>query len=279
MAEDFIHPTAAALLRTHGLRPKKDWGQCFLQDRRVIERIVATIDPGLQDTVVEIGAGLGAITYPLTARAQCLLAIERDRDLATILREQLATYAHAHVVEANALQYDFRQHEPPLTVVGNLPYQISSPLLFRLLAQRDAISRAVVMLQRELAERIAASPGNRTYGVPSVLFQQYADVKLCFHVKRTAFIPSPNVDSAIIELCFRETPRASAPEPLFTEIVRTAFGGRRKMLQRALRSRFQPQQLKTAFESADIDSRQRAEQLSVEQFATLARALESVVNS
>lgn len=266
---------AAELLRQHGRQAKKSWGQNFLHDPRVVARIVeaAAIQP--TDVVVEIGAGLGALTGALAARAARVLAIERDRELASLLRQAFAGAASVAIVEANALTFDFAAvgSAERLVVVGNLPYNIASPLLFRLLEARAHLRSATVMLQRELAQRLVAGPGSRRYGVPSVLLQQHADLQTCLQVGRGAFVPAPRVDSTVIRLDFRTVPRAPADDAALRLTVRTAFGMRRKTLLRALSAAFPEHAVAAALAECGIDPRARAETLTVAQFAALAQAL------
>lgn len=266
---------AAQLLRQHGRQAKKSWGQNFLHDPRIVARIAdaAALQP--TDVVVEIGAGLGALTGALAARARRVLAIERDRDLALLLRQAFAEVASVTILETNALTFDFAAVAAAerLVVVGNLPYNIASPLLFRLLDQRAALRSATVMLQRELAQRLVAGPGTRRYGAPSVLLQQHAELHTCLQVGRGAFVPPPRVDSTVIRLDFRAAPRAPADDAALRQTVRAAFGMRRKTLLRALSAAFPGEAVALALAQCGIDPRARAETLSVMQFAALSRAL------
>ena len=261
------------LLARYGLRPKKSWGQCFLQDPGVVRRIVAVVAPGPDDVVVEIGAGLGTLTAELARSAGHLHAIERDRDLVRVLRAELEHQGSITIEEQNALTFDYCALGSTVKVVGNLPYQISSPLLFRLREQRHCIDEAVVMLQREVAERVAAGPGSRDYGVPSVLFQQVADVERCFVVPRQVFVPSPRVDSAVLRIRFLPTLRCPCDEARFDRLVRAAFHSRRKTLKNSLTGAWQRDAVVNAFEQTQIDSGRRAETLTVAEFAALTEAL------
>jgi 16S rRNA (adenine1518-N6/adenine1519-N6)-dimethyltransferase len=264
----------AQTLRRYGLRPKKSWGQCFLHDPAVLRRIVdhAGVEPG--DTVVEIGAGLGTLTVLLAERAARVHAVEKDRDLVTVLRGELSDVDNVEVVERNALGLDFAAFAGPVQVVGNLPYNIASPLLFHILASRRAIRAATLMLQREVAERLVAPPGRRAYGVPSVLCQQAADVRLCFGVSRGAFVPAPRVDSAVVRLRMLEEPRAPCDDDLFRVVVKAAFGARRKTLRNALGARLSGDAVHDALQAAGIDGGRRGETLTVEEFGRLTRALQ-----
>lgn len=268
----------SAILARYGLRAKKSWGQCFLHDRGVVRRIVDLASVVPDDTVVEIGAGLGILTEALAPVAGRVLAIERDRDLARVLRERLADRPNVTVVEQNALRYDFSGFDGPVVVVGNLPYNIASPLVFHLLEARAGIRSATLMLQRELAERIVAAPGSRVYGAPSVLCQQAAEVRLGFTVAAGAFVPKPRVDSAVLRFVFRPTPRApvDGSADLFRRVVRAAFSTRRKTLRNALGGSFPPELVAAALERVGLDGNRRGETLSVEEFAQLSAALHAL---
>jgi 16S rRNA (adenine1518-N6/adenine1519-N6)-dimethyltransferase len=271
------------LLSRYGLRAKKSWGQNFLHDRSVHARIVAAARAGADDVVVEIGAGLGTLTAALVAAEpppRRVLAIERDADMLRVLRAELAGAPAVTVVDEDAAQFDFaarsREAGRPVIVVGNLPYQISSALLLAIVHAGPAVARAVVMIQRELAERVVAAPGGRTYGRLSVAVQQRAAARVLFHVRPGAFHPPPQVTSSVMLLEPRAAPLAPARDPaLFDEVVKHAFGTRRKMLRRALEPAFGADAVGPALAEAGIEGTLRAEQLSVADFARLADALES----
>jgi len=261
------------LLRRYQLFAKKSWGQCFLHDRKIVEAIVDAAQLDGADRVLEIGAGLGILTVALARRVKRVIAIERDRELVTVLGDVFSELDNVELIAANALEFDYSAFDPPIAVIGNLPYNISSPILFRLLEQRSGISSVTIMLQRELAERIASPPGSRTYGAPSVICQHLAQVKTCLHVGRGAFTPPPNVDSTVIHLALRE--QISTPT-LLDAVVKAAFGQRRKTLLRALSSRFEKTAVKEALSSSGIPSSERAEKLDPEAFVALAEALEAL---
>jgi 16S rRNA (adenine1518-N6/adenine1519-N6)-dimethyltransferase len=274
-------PPARALLERHGLRAKKSWGQNFLQDPRVVDRIVAGAQAGPDDVVVEIGAGLGALTRQLAATAGRVLAVERDPDLIPILRGELTEFPNAEVVAADALEFDFadaaRTAGRPLIVLGNLPYQITSPLLFRIVESAAAgtvVKRAVLMVQKEVADRIVARPGSKIYGRLSVMVQAVADPAVLFHVGPGAFLPQPSVTSTVFALTPRPVPRVAAADAgRFAAVVRAAFAGRRKMLRRSLEPLCGEEALTSALAAAQIAGTRRAEELSVDDFARLAHAL------
>jgi 16S rRNA (adenine1518-N6/adenine1519-N6)-dimethyltransferase len=262
----------AELLRRHGLRPKKEWGQNFLGDEHLLRALAALARAGPGEWIVELGAGLGHFTRALAATGAPVIAVERDRELAPILREELP---NVEIVEADAKSFDLRavaaRAGHRVVVCGNLPYHLSSPILFHLLDQRDAVRRAVLLLQREVADRIAAPPGGREYGLLSVLLQHVADAKLALSIPRHAFTPPPDVESAALVLEFFEKPRAEVrDEARFRTLVKASFSQRRKTLRNSLRSL---PGAREALEKAGIDPQRRAETLSVEEFASIERAL------
>ena len=271
------------VLARHGLSAKKSWGQNFLHDRAVVARIVAAAGAGADDVVVEIGAGLGTLTAAL-ARAvpapRQLLAIERDPDMQRVLAAELAGEAHVQIVAADALAFDYaataRAAGRPVVVVGNLPYQISSALVLALVdaGARGAVARAVVMVQREMAQRIVAPPGSRTYGRLTVAVAQHAEARVLFHVRPGSFHPAPAVTSSVLSLAPRAAPLAPVRDPaLFEAVVKQAFATRRKMLRGALAAQFGEPAVTAAFAASGVAGTKRAEQLSVAEFARLAEAL------
>jgi 16S rRNA (adenine1518-N6/adenine1519-N6)-dimethyltransferase len=279
LAADDEAPGARELLARHGLHPKKSWGQNFLVDRSARQRIVAAAQVQADDVVVEIGAGLGALTGLLAAAAGRVIAIERDPDLVPVLEATMPS--NVRVAAIDALAFDFaaaaREAGRPLVVLGNLPYQITSPLIFALLEGADrgrAIARAVVMVQREVAERVVAAPGSKIYGRLSVMVQQQAAADMLFSVKPGAFHPPPAVVSTVMRLVPRPAPLAPVPEEgLFAEVVKAAFATRRKMLRRALAPAFGDELVRAALARAGVDETRRAEELSVAELARLAVAI------
>ena len=268
------------ILQRHGLRAKKSWGQNFLVDARVQERIVAAASVGREDVVVEIGAGLGALTRRLVAHAGQVIAIERDAELAALLEQELGPCPGLRVERVDALAFDFaaaaRAAGRPLVVVGNLPYQITSPLLF---AMTDAaaggrvIGRAILMVQKEFAQRMLAGPGSKVYGRLSVMVQQQAEGEILFHVGPGAFHPRPAVTSTVLRLRPRLTPLAPVRDlGQFAQVVKQAFATRRKMLRRALEPLAGAEAAGRALALAGILGTRRAEELSVADFARLADA-------
>lgn len=267
--------TPAEILRRHGLKPKKDWGQNFLGDERVLGKLAALSGAGAGDTVVELGAGLGHFTRALAATGAKVVAVERDRELVPILRAQLEGLA-VEVVEADAKSFDLRAVAAaagkPVILCGNLPYHLSSPILFHLIEQRTAVRRAVLLLQREVAERIAAPPGGRDYGLLSVLLGLIADAEIGLHVGPHHFLPPPEVDSAALVLELLPSLRAPVrDEERFRAVVKAAFAQRRKTLSNALKP---IPGAREALAKAGIDPQRRGETLTVAEFASIERAIE-----
>ncbi|MGQ0593290.1 MAG: 16S rRNA (adenine(1518)-N(6)/adenine(1519)-N(6))-dimethyltransferase RsmA [Gammaproteobacteria bacterium] len=254
--------------------PKRRFGQHFLTDPDVIERIVAAIRPVTGQHLVEIGPGRGALTRPLIATLGVLDVVEIDRELAGTLAQDLGPLGELRVHRSDALRFDFSRLAPrgdQLRIVGNLPYNISTPLLFHLLAHSDAIQDMVFMLQREVAERIVAAPGNRDYGRLSVMLQFRCDATELFPVAPHAFRPQPQVHSTVIRLVPRPPPTPVADHGLFECLVRQAFGQRRKTLRNALRGWIDEER----FRRAGIDPMLRPETLAVADFVRLANGLTS----
>jgi 16S rRNA (adenine1518-N6/adenine1519-N6)-dimethyltransferase len=250
-----------------GHTARKRFGQHFLVDGAVIDDIVRAIAPQAGDALVEIGPGLGALTKPLLARCQPLTVIELDRDLASRLRRQ----AGLQVVEADALKVDFSALAStlggPLRVVGNLPYNISSPILFHLLAAADSVLDQHFMLQKEVVDRMAAGPGSKTYGRLSVMLQWRYEIEALFDVGPGSFDPPPRVDSAVVRMRPIPAP-AGLDVARFGEMVQVAFSQRRKLLRHTL-----GRWLDTQGFTGPFDVQRRAEEVPVAEFLALAGAL------
>ncbi len=252
-----------------GHAPRKRFGQHFLVDAHYVARIVDAVDPRAGDNLVEIGPGLGALTGALIGRAQRISGIEIDRDLAARLRERFAPDLFA-LHEADALTFDFATLGPNLRVVGNLPYNISSPLLFHLAAHESQVRDIHVMLQREVVARMIAAPGTADYGRLTVMLQSRFAITRLFTVPAGAFRPAPKVESAVARLVPLGPARPRiADETLFARVVAAAFGQRRKTLRNALATLADA----TSLEHAGIDPAARGETLAVADFVRLANAL------
>ena len=255
-------------MSTH--RARRRFSQNFLHDRGVVRRIVDAIDPGPGDHVVEIGPGQGALTDLLAERAGRLDLVELDRDLAASLRPRYAHLPHVTLHEADALRFDLAtvaDGPRTLRVVGNLPYNISTPLLFHLLEQRALIRDMVFMLQQEVVERLVAAPGSKTYGRLGVMVSLWCEAERLLHVGPGAFRPAPKVGSAVVALRVRERPAEPVTDQRqFARLVAAAFGQRRKTLRNALRDLLDAE----AIAACGIDPGARAETLGLAAFARLA---------
>jgi 16S rRNA (adenine1518-N6/adenine1519-N6)-dimethyltransferase len=262
------------LLAQYAIHPRKRLGQSFLEDRNIIRRIIALAEPARDDTIVEIGAGLGSVTEELAKRAGRVIAIEIDQRLAGILRERFAEENRVEVLQGDVLKYDFSSacSGGRVKVVGNIPYHISSPILFRLLDFRRSISMMILMFQKELADRITALPGTKDYGIPSVLVARYTRAERALTVPPTCFYPVPEVVSSVLRITVRPEPDLS-DEALFVKIVRAAFARRRKTLWNNLRHMGITEEMASRmFAGSGIDRTRRAETLSVEEFSQLTTA-------
>jgi 16S rRNA (adenine1518-N6/adenine1519-N6)-dimethyltransferase len=249
-------------------RPKKRFGQHFLTDRHYVRRIVETIAPKAQDAMVEIGPGTGILTAELAAAVRPLHVVEIDRELAAALRSRY-TPDEVVVHEADALEFDFGALPAPLRVVGNLPYNVSTPILFRIAEYAGHVADCVFMLQKEVVDRMVAEPGTSDYGRLSVMLQYRFAMSLAVRVPPGAFTPPPKVDSAVVRMApLREDRLRARDEPLFANIVMAAFTQRRKTLRNAARL-WVPE---AAFAKAGVDPGRRGETLSVAEFVALADA-------
>lgn len=258
--------------KQHGHKARKRFGQNFLHDPGVIEKIVRTISPKPDDAIVEIGPGLGAITEEILALNPRLQVVELDRDLIPVLRTKFFNYPEFRIHEADALSFDFSQlvTDRPLRIVGNLPYNISTPLIFHLLAQSGVVQDMHFMLQKEVVQRMAATPGDNNYGRLGIMTQYFCKVQPLFEVGPGAFRPAPKVDSAIVRL----VPHKVLPHPAkdlktLQAVVRTAFNARRKTLRKALAALVTVEQLN----ALGINDGLRPENLSLADFVKIADLL------
>lgn len=267
----FVDPRT--VLARHGLRPKHSFGQNFLVAEAVVEKIAALCTPEQNLRVIEIGAGLGTLTSALLDRGAHVVAIERDRDLLPVLREELVS-DRLELIEADAARIDL----PALlanqrgVVAGNLPYQITGRLLEMTVPVAPLIARAVFMVQKEVADRLAAQPATEAYGQPSVFVQASFRVERALIVRAGCFHPAPRVDSAVVVLHPLPTPRAVETEA-FRNVVHAAFGARRKTLKNAIAGLIYSDAVREKVAATKIDLGRRGETLSVEEFDLLARAL------
>jgi 16S rRNA (adenine1518-N6/adenine1519-N6)-dimethyltransferase len=267
------------------VRPTKQRGQNFVIDPNTVRRIVREAGLRPDDVVVEVGPGLGSLTLALLDGVSRVVAIEIDPVLAAALPETLATYAPAladrcEVLRADALRIDSVPGPPPTALVANLPYNVSVPVLLHLLALLPSLERGLVMVQSEVADRLAAGPGSKVYGVPSVKAAWYADVRRAGAIGRNVFWPAPNVDSGLVAWTRREPPATSASREQVFAVVDAAFAHRRKGLRGALRTLAGSiEAASVALESVGIDPLARGESLTVGQFARIAEALSAGAGS
>jgi len=263
-----------------GFRPSKQRGQNFVVDANTVRRIVRTSGVGVDDVVVEVGPGLGSLTLGLLDVARHVVAVEVDPVLAARLPVTVAEQAPEHVdrldlVEADAMRIESLPGPSPTAMVANLPYNVSVPVLLNFLGRFASITSGLVMVQAEVAHRLAAGPGSRTYGVPSVKAAWYAEVRLAGTISRSVFWPVPNVDSALVAWDRRPPPATDDLRRRTFDVVDAAFAQRRKTLRSALaRLAGSPDAAEQALVAADVDPGLRGEQLDVGDFARIARVLE-----
>ena len=276
------------ILHQYGIKPNKKLGQSFLIDFNVINRIADTANISGEDIVVEIGAGIGVLTEIIARRAKRVIAVEIDRNLVEVLKDKLGGYDNVEVHSGDILKFDFNSvaetHGAKIKIIGNVPYNISSPVIFRLLSFRPVISDFLLMLQKEIVQRLVSIPNNKIYGVPSVILQMFAIVEKIFDVPSTCFYPQPKVESAVVRGIFRENPLFHLKdEIIFTTLVKAAFAQRRKMLINNLKNSkllagIEDEKIKEVLGNAGIDGKRRGETLSVEEFGKLSNLLLGSIN-
>lgn len=255
-------------------RPKQSLGQNFLVDENIARKIIQMLTPNSEDVILEIGPGFGVLTKYLIPEVRQVVAIEIDRHLIQILNEKFGHCKNFELVAGDFLKVDLSEHfqgERKLRVVGNIPYHITSPVVFKVFEVRKNVFDMILMIQQEVADRIVAEPGNRDYGILSVFSQLYSKPKIQFHVSKNVFKPKPDVDSSVVRWDFsKERKLPIKNEELLNDVIRVAFNQRRKMLRRSL------QQL-PAFEKRineiDFNLQERPEKLSVEEFVELSNLI------
>jgi 16S rRNA (adenine1518-N6/adenine1519-N6)-dimethyltransferase len=262
-----------------GIRPTKQWGQNFVVDANTVKRIVRVAGVGPDDSVVEVGPGLGSLTLALLAEGHRVVAIEVDPVLAAALPGTIATYAPAQadaftVVEADALRVTSVPDPQPTALVANLPYNVSVPVLLHLMALLPTLRRGLVMVQSEVADRLAAQPGSRTYGVPSVKAAWFASVRRAGAIGRNVFWPAPNVDSGLVAWEHRDPPAVDVSREEVFAVVDAAFAQRRKTLRSTLKGLAgSAAAAEAALAHAGVDPMARGESLRIEDFARIAEGL------
>ncbi len=291
MTKDIATPIRTrAILEKYGFSFKKSLGQNFLIDTNVLNRIVDHAELKENSGVIEIGPGIGALTEQLAKRAKKVVAFEIDQRLLPILNETLEPYPHVKVIHSDILKANVNhvieeefEGFTDLMVVANLPYYVTTPIIMKLLEDQLPLRGIVVMLQKEVADRIAASPGTKEYGSLSIAIQYYTKAETVMTVPRTVFVPQPNVDSAIIRLTKREKPAAEVKnETFFFEVVRASFAQRRKTILNNLtnnlpRGKELKEQIEQALLQADIQPQRRGETLSIQEFARLSDKLNELM--
>ena len=282
------HSVTRAILERHGFTFKKSFGQNFLTDTNILQKIVDTAEIDKKVNVIEIGPGIGALTEFLAESAAEVMAFEIDDRLVPILADTLRDFDNVTVVNQDILKVDLAQYiaefknpDLPIKVVANLPYYITTPILMHLIESGIPFSEFVVMMQKEVADRISAQPNTKSYGSLSIAVQYYMTAKVAFIVPRTVFVPAPNVDSAILKMVRRDQPAVAVQdEKFFFKVSKASFVHRRKTLWNNLTSYFGKSEetkgkLTAALERAEISPSVRGEALSLEEFARLADALKS----
>jgi len=270
-----------ALLKKHKIQPKKRLGQTFLFKQFISEEIVLLADIKSHDSVVEIGAGLGALTFPLAERAAKVIGLEYDRSLVSILKK-IITHKNVEIIHADALNFDygkvFTKYKTKLKIIGNLPYYMTSPLIFKLLKLKSIIEVILLMIQKEVATRIVAHPGTKDYGTISIFSQLYCDVSPQLTVTKECFYPRPQVDSEVVKFKIRDKPVVKVKnEHFFEKLVRASFSQRRKTLLNGLKGAHYlnrgKQKILQAIERSGIDPKRRPETLTISEFNTLCQQI------
>lgn len=268
------------ILHRFKLRADKKLGQNFLIDESVVRRIVEAAELTPEDTVLEVGPGIGTLTQGLAESGASVVAVELDKRLLPVLDVTLEGYDNVRIVNGDILQVDIMEQvqKPDFKCCANLPYYITTPIIFAILEKRLPMERLVVMVQKEVAERMAAKPGSKDYGALSVAIQYFTEPEIAFIVPPSSFIPAPSVDSAVIVCKRRSTPPVEVcDENLFFRVVRAAFSLRRKMLSNSLKNMgIKGEQVTKWLELAGVDGKRRAETLSLEDFAALTNTFAQV---
>lgn len=287
--KDIANPSRTKeILKKHGFTFKKSLGQNFLTDLNILNNIIEAADLNEESHVIEVGPGIGALTEQLARHSQQVLAFEIDQRLLPVLKDTLSPYSNVTVVNEDVLKADVAQIAAEtfssldnIKVVANLPYYITTPIMMSFLESELPVAEMIVMMQKEVAERIIAKPGSKAYGSLSIAIQYYMEASIAFIVPKTAFVPQPNVDSAILKLVRRLEPRVAVhSEQHFFELVRASFTQRRKTLWNNLTGFYgktpeQKEKIRQALEITNIEPSRRAETLSLEEFADLSNALVS----
>lgn len=272
------------IVRRHGFKFSKSLGQNFLTDVSVLEDIVESSDINNEDFVIEIGPGVGTLTKELLKKAKKVCAIELDSDLIPILKEEIGEVKNFELINKDAMKVDFNEvigEEKSVKLVANLPYYVTTPIISRILNEKYNFKSLIIMIQKEVAERINSKPSCKEYGALTLLVQYYCNTSIVRTVKPSSFIPEPKVDSTVIKLeKLPETRIKVEDEKLFFKVVRDAFNMRRKTLWNALKPLgLSSNDMTTAFDNAGIDPKRRGETLSIEEFGHLSDEIHKLNNS
>ncbi len=276
------HSATMDLVKKHGFKFTKSLGQNFLIDDNIVDKIVAGAGIGPGDKIIEVGPGIGTLTREMASRAQNLMAVEIDKNLIPILEDTLEDYDNVKIVNEDIIKADIRGlidenlGGGPVKLVANLPYYITTPIIMRFLEENINVTDIVVMVQKEVAERMNAQPGGKDFGALSVAVQYYCDTEIVAKVPRHLFVPQPNVDSIVIALRVRTERKYKVDdEDLYFKVVKAAFGQRRKTLLNSISSmgNLSKDQVKEALEEAGIDPKRRGETLSLDEFAILSNVI------
>lgn len=276
------HSATMDLVKKHGFKFTKSLGQNFLIDDNIVDKIVAGAGIGPEDKIIEVGPGIGTLTREMASRAQNLMAVEIDKNLIPILEDTLGDYDNVKIVNEDIIKADIRGlidenlGGGPVKLVANLPYYITTPIIMRFLEENINVTDIVVMVQKEVAERMNAQPGGKDFGALSVAVQYYCDTEIIAKVPRHLFVPQPNVDSIVIALRVRPERKYKVDdEDLYFKVVKAAFGQRRKTLLNSISSmgNLAKDQVKEALEEAGIDPKRRGETLSLDEFAILSNVI------
>lgn len=276
------HSATMDLVKKHGFKFTKSLGQNFLIDDNIVDKIVAGAGIGPGDKIIEVGPGIGTLTREMASRAQNLMAVEIDKNLIPILEDTLGDYDNVKIVNEDIIKADIRGlidenlGGGPVKLVANLPYYITTPIIMRFLEENINVTDIVVMVQKEVAERMNAQPGGKDFGALSVAVQYYCDTEIVAKVPRHLFVPQPNVDSIVIALRVRPERKYKVDdEDLYFKVVKAAFGQRRKTLLNSISSmgNLAKDQVKEALEEAGIDPKRRGETLSLDEFAILSNVI------
>ncbi len=270
------------LLEKHDIHPKKRLGQNFLIAYPTVEKIVRTVAASSEDKVLEIGPGPGIIAKLLTDQAKFVAAVDPDKEMIRVMETEWGDIPNLHIIQGDILDSNLDKllgpSKDPWIFVGNIPYNITSPLLFHFRKFRHRFKRGVLMIQKEVADRLLASPGTKEYGILTIAMQIVADIERAFNVSPSSFYPPPKVDSTVIEIEFLEKPRVPITDlDFFTTVVRAAFSTRRKKIKNALKQsgllQLPAEAIESGLQAAGILDDSRAEELDIETFAKLARYL------